>query len=63
MSLSERDNDGIKYFMYFISQDNTICPYIDTDIRKLIWYYAHQLPYIMKLNICNNSFVKLHIYI
>jgi hypothetical protein len=31
--------DGIKYFIYQISRGRDI-PYIDIDIRKMIWEYA-----------------------
>lgn len=36
---------GLKYFIYLISQ-NDIIPYIDTDIRKIIWDYASN-PYLL----------------
>jgi len=39
---------GDKYFIYFISLGNKFT-YIDTDIRKLIWKYVNEDPFI----ICN----------
>ena len=51
--------DGIKYFIYFISQGREL-PYIDTDIRKIIWDYAIQPLYVL-CNISNDFSVKLYI--
>ena len=33
------NNKGIKYFIYLISNNGRF-PYMDTDIRKIIWNYA-----------------------
>ena len=49
--LIENNRDGLKYFIYLISQ-NTIIPYINTDIRKIIWYYA-TISYILLHLDCN----------
>jgi len=51
--------DGIKYFIYLISQNKEI-PYIDTDIRKIIWDYAMQPMYVL-CNINNDMSVRLYI--
>ena len=51
--------DGIKYFIYLISQNKEI-PYIDTDIRKIIWDYAMQPMYVL-CNISNDMSVRLYI--
>jgi hypothetical protein len=58
---NKNNNNGIKYFIYFISQDKQL-PYIDTDIRKLIWYYANE-PYNLILYVNNNIMLKLNIQI
>ena len=58
--LVENNMDGMKYFIYLISQ-NRILPYIDTDIRKIIWYYAN-IPYIL-LHIHDNITLRLNIQI
>uniref|UniRef100_A0A6C0AYP5 Uncharacterized protein n=1 Tax=viral metagenome TaxID=1070528 RepID=A0A6C0AYP5_9ZZZZ len=55
----EKNNEGIKYFIYLIS-NNKIIPYIDTDIRKIIWNFL-TTSYII-LNV-NNIQLKLNIYI
>ena len=55
----EKNNEGIKYFIYLIS-NNKIFPYIDTDIRKIIWNFL-TTSYII-LNV-NNIQLKLNIYI
>ena len=55
-----KDNEGVKYFIYLISQKRII-PYIDTDIRMIIWDYATN-PYLI-LNLGNNITLKLIIYI
>jgi len=60
--------DGLKYFMCLISQGNSI-PYIDTDIRKIIWNYARETYIIlkirdsisMKLSLINNGIKVLPI--
>lgn len=51
--------DGIKFFMNFISSGCKF-PYIDTDIRKLIWYYV-KLPYILTLSLRDDILVNLNI--
>jgi hypothetical protein len=56
----ENKNDGLKYFIYFISHNNQI-PYITADLRKIIWDYANLPPYLV-LHICNIT-IKLNIYI
>jgi hypothetical protein len=33
------NNSGLKYFTYLITQ-GTKLPYIDTDLRKIIWDYT-----------------------
>ena len=48
---------GIKYFMHLITIGNPL-PYIDTDIRKIIWDYTLEPPHII-LRIANNLAVKL----
>ena len=55
----EKNNEGIRYFIYLIS-NNKIIPYIDTDIRKIIWNFL-TTSYII-LNV-NNIQLKLNIYI
>lgn len=68
MVIIEKNNEGLKYFMYFISQNTpstlrstlrSTIPYINTDIRKLIWNYA----YIPFLQLCLNNDIKLNLYI
>lgn len=59
MVFIENNNEEIKYFIYLIS-NNKIIPYIDTDIRKIIWNYL-TTPHII-LNI-NNIQLRLNIYI
>jgi len=59
MTLIEKD--GLKYFIYFISQNKQF-PYIDTDIRKIIWKYANEPPYLL-LRLMNDVTVKLNINI
>jgi hypothetical protein len=62
MDLNNKYLEGTKYFMYFLSQ-NTIYPYIDTDLRKIIWNYVIAPPYmlcraqdtILRLNLNINS--------
>ena len=56
----ENNIAGLKYFIYLISQNGTI-PYIDTDIRKIIWYYATS-PYLI-LHILDNYIIILNINI
>jgi hypothetical protein len=51
---------GLKYFIYLISQ-NEIIPYIDTDIRKIIWDYASSPCLILHLN--NGIIMRLNIHI
>lgn len=55
----ENNIDGLKYFIYLISQ-NGILPYIDIDIRKKIWDHACN-PYLL-INI-NNIIMRLNIII
>ena len=43
---TDRNDKGIKYFMYLISQNKDL-PYIDTDIRKIIWDYVFEPFYIL----------------
>jgi len=50
---------GLRYFMYTLSHGKQI-PYIDTDIRKMIWSYALEPPYVT-LKINPNMLVKLSI--
>ena len=61
MNYNENYLKGIKYFIYLISQ-NTDFPYIDTDIRKIIWNYALEPPYIL-CYIKNNIVLRLNINI
>jgi hypothetical protein len=58
--ISEKENDGLKYFIYYISQNNKFS-YITADIRKIIWDYAKKLPQLV-LHICNTT-IKLNIHI
>jgi len=51
---------GLKYFMYILTRGNSL-PYIDIDLRKLIWSYALESPYVT-LKINPNMLVKLSIY-
>ena len=51
--------DGIKYFIYLISRGKEL-PYIDTDIRKIIWDYAVQ-PLFVLCNINEDLNVRLYI--
>jgi len=60
MVFIENKNKGIKYFIYLISH-NEIFPYIDTDIRKIIWNYA-TIPHLI-IYINNNIQLTLNIYI
>ena len=58
--LVENNMDGMKYFIYLISQ-NRILPYIDTDIRKIIWDFASS-PYLL-LHLKNGIIMRLNIHI
>jgi len=60
INLITNNKDGIKYFIYLISQ-NTELPYIDTDLRKIIWDYA-TIPYML-IELSNNIIMILNIYI
>jgi hypothetical protein len=60
MLLTDKENVGMKYFIYIISLGNMNIPYIDIDIRKKIWDWANKPPYIT-LCINNNNFIKLNI--
>lgn len=51
--------DGIKYFIYLISQGREL-PYIDTDIRKIIWSYAIE-PLFVICNISEDLNARLYI--
>ncbi len=51
---------GLRYFMYILSRGNPI-PYIDADIRKMIWSYALEPPYVT-LRINPNMLVKLSVF-
>ena len=57
--------DGVRYFIYVISNNNNNnnkLPYIDTDLRKIIWNYTIEPPYILcYLN--NDIYIKLNILI
>lgn len=44
----ENNIEGLKYFIYLISQ-NGVLPYIDTDIRKIIWDYATNLCLLIRV--------------
>jgi hypothetical protein len=59
--MDEPKLNGIKYFMNLITLGNSL-PYIDTDIRKIIWDYALEPPHII-LRIVNNLVVKLMVFL
>ena len=49
---------GSKYFLYWISTGKEV-PYIDTDLRKIIWKYAE--PLHIKCCIKDRTYIKLYI--
>ena len=50
-SKNKNNNKDIKYFINIISHGKQF-PYIDIDIRKIIWYYyLNESPYILPLNL------------
>lgn len=55
----DRNDKGIKYFMYLISQNKDL-PYIDIDIRKIIWDYVFE-PLYMLCTIQKGFSIKLMI--
>ena len=54
-------NLGAKYFMQLISLGHPF-PYINTDIRKIIWQYALE-PLYMICTVQEDIIVKLYIHI
>ena len=52
---------GEKYFIYYISLGNKFI-YINTDIRRLIWKYVNDNPFII-CNLIHNLTIKLTIKI
>ena len=60
MNLDDKYLEGTKYFMYFLSQ-NKMHPYIDTDIRKIIWNYVITPPYM--LCYAGNNILRLNLNI
>ena len=48
---------GLKYFMHILSCEYPI-PYIDIDIRKIIWDYAVEPSYII-LRVTDTISIKL----
>jgi hypothetical protein len=57
--MHEANLAGLKYFMYILSCGYSI-PYVDTDIRKIIWDYAVEPPYII-LRVVNTISIKLSV--
>ena len=56
------NNSGLKYFTYLITQ-GTKLPYIDTDLRKIIWDYTLIAQNIHLPLVDETMLINLHINI
>ena len=56
------NNDGLKYFIYQITKNTKSYLILPEDIRKLIWDFANEFPFI-KCYICNVYLLKLSVNI
>ena len=53
--------NGIKYFMYILTNNNSNPDIIlHEDIRKIIWNYAHIYPFI-QCYICDKVLINLNV--
>ena len=58
MIIKKEHLEGAKYFMCVLSQAENI-PYIDTDLRKIIWGYT--IPFHLNCKLAHNLVIKLYI--
>ena len=54
------NKEGLKYFINNITKNNNIFLELPIDIRKLIWKFAHDYPYI-QCYICDKILINLEI--
>ena len=54
------NKEGLKYFINNISKNNNNYLELPIDIRKLIWKFAHNYPYI-QCYICDKILINLEI--
>jgi len=54
------NNDGLKYFIYNTTISNKYYLELSEDIRKLIWKYAHNYPFI-QCYICDKILINFEI--
>ena len=52
--------EGLKYFIYNITKNKNAFLELNEDIRKLIWKYAHNYPFI-QCYICDKVLINLEI--
>jgi hypothetical protein len=56
------NKEGLKYFINNITKNSIIYLELPIDIRKLIWKFAHDYPYI-QCYICDKILINLEINI
>jgi hypothetical protein len=54
------NKEGLKYFINNITKNNNIYLELPIEIRKLIWKFAHDYPYI-QCYICDKILINLEI--
>lgn len=56
------NKDGLKFFIYNITNNKNNTKYLELplDIRKLIWKYAHNYPYI-QCYVCDKILINFEI--